>query len=280
MANYVGNAFEGFMDQIHRSQNAVGGDLTMDRFFLRLQRMLERKARIHWNKWYFSKYIDDKIAPWSLRIHIFPTINKLEPEFKNKWEENLHLCSMKMMELLCGHFSHELVSLDKEIEKLYQDNDSIISNDQFSSRESLLKTNLETYVSEILKTKEKKFMRDKLSYANAQAYNWAPTKNKRRNIQMHAFKKAQSEPNDSDTSSASSLSSQAPDRTVNQKKSEFNKRTDGNPNAPPGVSKRFPSTSRAPINTRATTANANAVTSARNYHKTLTNTNLVNSPLT
>lgn len=60
----------------------------------------------------------------------------------------------------------------------------ITSDALFSTRESTLKANFEIYVAEILKTKEKKFMRDKLSYDNSQAYNCAPTKNRRCNIKM------------------------------------------------------------------------------------------------
>lgn len=111
----------------------------MDRFFFRLQRMLEKKARVYWNKWYFSKYLDDRIAPWGLRIQIFPTVSNLEQDFRTSWETNLQSCSMKMMELLCGHYNDELISLDKEIEKLYSENSSIVSNELFSSREGTLK---------------------------------------------------------------------------------------------------------------------------------------------
>lgn len=77
------------------------------------------------------------------------------------WEENLQMCSTKMMELLCGNFSSELASLDNEIERLYKDNDLITSDELFSTCESTLKANLEIDVPEILKTKENKFMRDK-----------------------------------------------------------------------------------------------------------------------
>lgn len=82
MANYCGDAFEGLMDHIHKSQNATSGGLSMDRFFSRLQRMLEKKSRLFWNKWYFSKYTADNISPWGLRIQILPNITQMEPEFK------------------------------------------------------------------------------------------------------------------------------------------------------------------------------------------------------
>lgn len=114
MTNHCGNVFDGLMDRIHRSQNAASGGLSMDRLFLRLQRMLDKKSRLYWNKWYFVKFIEDKISPWCLRIQIFPTINKLDSDFKVEWENNLQLCSVKMMELLCHHYTTELALLDKK----------------------------------------------------------------------------------------------------------------------------------------------------------------------
>lgn len=116
--------------------------------------------------YYFTKYIDDQMSPWGLRIQMFPTINKLEPEFKSQWEQNLQQCSVKMMEMLCCHYTNELTLLDREIETLYEVNKSITLDALFPSCESALRAVFESYVSEILKTK-KNFMRDKLSYDNS-----------------------------------------------------------------------------------------------------------------
>lgn len=88
----------------------------------------------------------------------------------------------------------------------------ITSSELFPSRESTLKANLETYVAEILKTKEKKFVRDKLSYGNNVAYNWAQTKNRTRNNKMRNTKESTNELNDS-VSSASSSQAQDHSRT-------------------------------------------------------------------
>lgn len=113
----------------------------------------------------------------------------------------------------------------------------------------------ETYVAEILKTKEKKFVRDKLSYDNNQAYAWTQTKtSKRRNTKMRTPRDVYPEPSYSDTSSASSFSSQAPE---GPKDFVFPKRTNGNLNAPTGSGKRHQNTNRTPVHTRATTAKIN-----------------------
>lgn len=118
---------------------------------------------------------------------------------------------------------------------------------------------IELYVAEILKTKEKKIMRDKLSYDNSQAYNWALLKNRRRNTKMRTPKEQSSELIDSDTSSLSSVSSsQAFDHTTTTKKQQAFKHTNGNVSTQLGSSKRFPNINWAPINTRAAAAKTSA----------------------
>lgn len=118
--------------------------------------MLERKSRLFWNKWYFSKYIDDNITPWGLRIQIFPTLFNVDLEFKAEWESNLQSCSAKMMNLLCKQYSSDLTALDIEIERLYNENSSITAEEHFHTRETTLKADLENYVSTLLKNKGKK----------------------------------------------------------------------------------------------------------------------------
>lgn len=181
----------------------------MDRFFSRLQRMLERKSRLYWNKWYFSKYIEDNITPWGLRIQIFPTLHNVDLEFKTEWEEALQICSARMMSLLCKHYTADLTILDHEIEKLYEENNSIVQEELFSTRESTLKADLENYVSALLKNKEQKFIRDKLSYDNSQAYNWGSSFKDRKRMGNKNPKKTyrQSEAPTDATESDSSLSS-------------------------------------------------------------------------
>lgn len=133
MAYYCGSAFSGLMDKIHRSQNAESGGLSMERLFLRLQRMLEKKSSNYWNQWYFTKYMEEKVSPWGLRIQIFPNLNKVETDFKSSSDETLKNCYIHIMDLLCQQYSLELESLDKEIEVLYQANENLILDPLFSS---------------------------------------------------------------------------------------------------------------------------------------------------
>lgn len=276
MTNYCENAFDGLMDHVHRSQNAASEGLSMDRFFSRFLRMLEKKSRLFWNKWYFIKYTEDNISPWGLRIQIFPTITQLEPELKLEWEENLQTCSMKMMEFLCKHYTNELTLVDKGTEILYEDNQLITTDVLFPARENVLKTNLEIYVAEILKTKEKKFVRDKLSYDNKQAYNWAQTNNKgrRRINQTRPPRQLTSEPNDSDSSVSSISSSQAQDFTRITKIQGSMNPKHFKEIALTGTVRRTPST-KAPMVTRAGAARTSS-TNAPGQPESIANTCLTN----
>lgn len=103
-------------------------------------------------------------------------------------------------------------------------------------------------------------MSDKLSYDNNQAYNWASSKNRRHNTKRQPLTVQTSEPNDSDTSSLSSVSSsQAPDHSTISKKQQSHMCTNGNVSAQLGKSKRFPSQNRTPMNTRAAGAKTSAI---------------------
>lgn len=119
-----------------------------------------------------------------------------------------------MMELLNKQYSIDLSLLDGEIENLYEANRSIISDELFSTRETALKADLENYDSNILKTKEKKFIRDKLFYDNSQAYNWgSATKTWRRyqNNKKRNANESSNGQNGSDSRASSVSSMQAPD---------------------------------------------------------------------
>lgn len=85
------------------------------------------------------RYIEQKISPWGL---------------------------------LCQHYSKELESVDREIEKLYTDNTDLTAGSSFNKREEDLKAHIESFVGDLLKTKEKKLARDKLAYDSNEAYKW------------------------------------------------------------------------------------------------------------
>lgn len=116
------------MDKIHQAQGSSYGGMTMDHFFVSLKRLLEKKARVFWNNKYFQKYIEDRNVPWGLRIQVFPNLSKIESEFKIDWESNLQSCSFKMMEALCQNYQRELEVINGDIEKLYTDNSSLVSD--------------------------------------------------------------------------------------------------------------------------------------------------------
>ena len=102
--------------------------------------------------------------------------------------------------LLCDQYSSDLAALDIEIGGLYNENSLITADESFSTRELTLNSDLEIYVSTLLKNKDKEFIRDKLAFDNGQAYNWASASRSRRrptNFNNKNKKNSKSNPNKS-----------------------------------------------------------------------------------
>lgn len=75
MAEFCGEAWDGLTTKIQASQMEANiSDADLDRAFVRLRRLLEKKVRIYWHKSYFEKYLENSIVPWGLQIQIFPNI--------------------------------------------------------------------------------------------------------------------------------------------------------------------------------------------------------------
>lgn len=83
MATFCGQAWEGLMTKIQESQNSAEiSEAELDRAFIRLQSLLEKKVRIFWHKKYFDKYALNSVIPWGRRIQIFPNVKKIDDSLK------------------------------------------------------------------------------------------------------------------------------------------------------------------------------------------------------
>lgn len=60
----------------------------------------------------------------------------------------------KLMDLLCKQYSNKLEFVDKDIEKLYTTNSILTFGTAFNEREESLKKYLESFVGNLLQTKE------------------------------------------------------------------------------------------------------------------------------
>lgn len=161
------------MTRIQASQNASTiTDAELDRAFIRLQRLLEKKVRIYWHKTYFEKYAEHKIIPWGLRIQLFPNIKKINDTLKTSWESNLISCSLNMLSMLCHEYTTELAQLDVAINRWYTDHVLGLSSPRYSKRDKTLRAHLEEYTLTTINDKESKFLRDLAAHENGYAYNW------------------------------------------------------------------------------------------------------------
>lgn len=177
MADFCGEAWEGLMTRIQASQNvSTITDAELDRAFMRLQRLLEKKVRIYWHKTYFEKYAEHKIIPWGLRIQLFPNIKKINDSLKASWENNLQSCSLNMLSILCYEYVIELEQLDVAINRWYSDHAQGMSSSKYSKRDNALRAHLKEYTLTTINDKESKFLRDQAAHANGYAYKWDNTK--------------------------------------------------------------------------------------------------------
>lgn len=176
MADFCGEAFTDLMTKIRSSKTEANvSDDELDRAFMRLQRLLEKKVRTYWHKAYFEKYSLNGIVPWGLRIQIFPNLRKITDSLKQSWEQNLQSCSFEMISLLCKQYELELGQLDAQINNWYDEHHLVISSPRFIKRDKDLRSHLEEYTLEIINTKEGKFLRDKTAHDNGFAYKWNHT---------------------------------------------------------------------------------------------------------
>lgn len=133
MADFCGEAWENLMTKIQTSHAASNiSDAELDKSFVRLQRLLEKKVCMYWHKTYFEKYVEHQIVPWGLRIQIFPNIKKITDPLKKSWEDNLQSCSFNMISMLCQQYEQELDLLDVSINKWLSDHATDVSSSRFS----------------------------------------------------------------------------------------------------------------------------------------------------
>lgn len=121
---------------------------------MRLQRLLEKKVRFYWHKTYFQKYAEHKIVPWGLRIQLFPNIKKINDSLKASWEDNLQLCSLNMLSILCKVYETELEQLDTAINRWYSDHAQGVPSSRYSKRDKALRAHLQEYTLTTINDKE------------------------------------------------------------------------------------------------------------------------------
>lgn len=72
-----------------------------------------------------------------------------------------------------------MVVLDESVLKWYDDHVLISTSARFKKKENKLKTHIERYTLEIIRTKENKFARDTNAHMNGSAYKWTQNANTR-----------------------------------------------------------------------------------------------------
>lgn len=129
-----------------------------------------------WHVKSFRDYIRDIINPLGLRVHIFPTLDDLDSDFKQKWEQILQTCSRNLMETLIDEYTKRSKALDTEIIGLCGKLNNFKTHTSMIVKETKLKTHLETFNKEILIKKGQKLIRDKNAFEAVKANKWSQNK--------------------------------------------------------------------------------------------------------
>ena len=173
MADFTGNNWEGFMLDIQKTCSAnANSEVEFEIVYHKLLQTFERKSSLFWHIRYFEQYITEYMNPKGLRVQVFPNIWSIDTEFKTRWEQNLLVCSKKMMELMVEYYMKELKVVDCEIKRIYDDNIITLNKEGFATYDARLKENIQSFTKELLVKKKEKLARDKMAFAGLYAYSW------------------------------------------------------------------------------------------------------------
>lgn len=203
MTNYAGKNWDNAMFGLYKNfSQKEQKDSELTQIFINLRKLLEKKKLNHWHIHSFERYMRNNINPFGLRIQIFPTMEHVDPSFKQAWENNLSACSENMMSLLIEEYRKTIQQIDKELESLYTQLTPFKTHTSFVQLDNELNAHLEQFNKNILIKKENKFLRDQTAFSEHKAYNWKTSQTKAKfNSTIKPFN------NDSTLSDASSMSS-------------------------------------------------------------------------
>ncbi|XP_040178992.1 uncharacterized protein LOC120913241 [Rana temporaria] len=243
MTNYEGNNWVSAMSGAYQNfSQKEQKDTELFSIFFSLRKLLEKKSLNHWYIYSFEHYLKNKINPYELRIQIFPTMENIDPCFKEAWEANLQKCSAGMMSLLIEEYQRTIQKIDKELEPLFAQLKSHSNHDFFKKLDEELNEHLKQFNNDILIRKQKKLLRDQGEFSEQKAYNW---------------KNQQGRMNPQVLSDASFASSVPPRRWIRPKRSWKSKRKSNDPNGSiENPNKKHILDSRNPVSTRIAQGNS------------------------
>lgn len=121
-----------------------------------------------------------------------------------------------MMNLLIEEYKRRLIDIDRNIDKLYSQINTLNTHPSFPELNEKLKAHIEAFNRDILAKKENKFLRDKQAFQEGRAYKWRQQTNTRN--RQRRYKQNDYQSDASDTSSVASSVSHSFPKINNTKK--------------------------------------------------------------
>lgn len=112
MAAYLGDEWNNLMSKRAKkfdTKELIESELRFT--FLSLTHTVQKKASLFWHIKSFEDYLKIDINPFGLRVQIFPSFERIEPEFKVAWEKVLKQCSANLMNLLIQEYRRKITEL-------------------------------------------------------------------------------------------------------------------------------------------------------------------------
>ncbi|KAJ1174817.1 hypothetical protein NDU88_000108 [Pleurodeles waltl] len=141
--------------------------------FLALEKSLKKETAKWWEVASLKKYLDNDRIPRGLRILIFPPTDTTSQESLQKWEANLKMASMNMIQQLIDISQEQYERHKQEVDQLTQRIDEANWGDITTKNYAILNNIIDNYESDIIQRKNRKFRRDLRDYQQGRVYTFS-----------------------------------------------------------------------------------------------------------
>ncbi|KAJ1130612.1 hypothetical protein NDU88_008963 [Pleurodeles waltl] len=141
--------------------------------FLALEKSLKKETAKWWEVASLKKYLDNDRIPRGLRILIFPPIDTTSQDTLQKWEANLKMASMNMIQQLIDISQEQYERHKQEVDQLTQRIDEANWGDISTKNYAILNNSIDNYEADIIQRRNRKFRRDLRDYQQGRVYTFS-----------------------------------------------------------------------------------------------------------
>ncbi|KAJ1156947.1 hypothetical protein NDU88_009663 [Pleurodeles waltl] len=141
--------------------------------FLALEKSLKKETSKWWEIASLKKYLENDRIPRGLRILIFPPMDTTSQEHLQKWETNLKMASINMINQLIEISEEEYDKHRKEVDNLTQRIEEANWGEITTKNYAILNSVIDRYEEDIIQRKNRKFRRDLFDYQHGRVYTFS-----------------------------------------------------------------------------------------------------------